>query len=92
MLMTEENQKVRVVVIDDSSINAASLAKLLLSKGIDCQIITVDEYDALEHKKLKEHFSFDVDDLNHQLTNPVYQDNHCWWQQFEKKKKNKHTR
>lgn len=90
--MTEENQKMQVVVIDDSSVNAHSIAKLLLSKGIDCKILTVDEYDTIEQQKLKDRFHFDVDALNLLLTTPAYlnEPDKCWWQQFEKNKKNRH--
>jgi hypothetical protein len=83
--MTEENSKMRILVIGDD--NAAMVTKLMLEKGIDCEIVTEADF---EKERLKnEVFPFELKELDLNLFQNFKEDNHCWWQRFEKKPNNR---
>jgi saccharopine dehydrogenase-like NADP-dependent oxidoreductase len=86
--MDIEVSKQKVIVVGSDSISQ-EIIQLLMSKGVD--VICADKMTKAEKLKLDEPICpVILEDLS--LDSFKYpQDNHCWWQQFEKKK-NKHKR
>lgn len=75
--MSEEKKEFKVLVMDGD--NAQSVAALLSSKGINCEIINAEPVVEPEFPNLDHILTRNIDNS----------DNHCWWQRFDKKKKNK---
>ena len=86
MNMNTEAPKQKVIVVGSDSVSQ-EIIKLLSEKGIE--IICADKMTEAEKLQLGEPICpVILEDLS--LESFKYpQDNHCWWQQFEKKGKNK---
>lgn len=80
--MEQEKKKIKILLIDDSPGNAVTLAKLLMEKGYNCQVVTGNEF---ENQRIKETVTpFDMEAINLNLIEDIKEDNHCWWQRFQK--------
>jgi hypothetical protein len=85
--MNEENSKMRVLVIGEE--NASMIAKLMLEKGIDCEIVTDANFE--KEKLNNEIIPFELKELDINLFQNLKEDNHCWWQRFEKRPNNRNS-